>query len=557
MTTGRRLAALAAALMMLIASGTAMADAPNPLPSDEPWFMPYDEPVTAKVGVSINIAQTFPEGDSYSNNVWTRALLDQLNIKIDVAWEAPGDSDYETKLNLMIASDDLPDIIRTSNYAQFMKLYNAGKLTDLTQAYEEYMYPPVKENLMKDGGESLSWGVLDGKRMGMPYEGVDMQQVRLVWVRADWLEELGLDDPESMEDVLAIAKAFKDADPDNRIGMPFFKTVIGDGMCDIQGVANAYGAFPRIWVDDGDGGLMYGSIQPEFRTAMEIYANLYKDGYIDPAFASLDGGKVGEQLVNSQVGVIIGNSWLSSWPLNTLYDTDRVDWRVYPLPMSETIDTPLKTQTRDIKGAHVAVRAGYEHPELLFKWLSFSVAKTNDPLYAEPDKYHSDPPQVEHGFSYHMMNPLYLYYNDPMLNFDTQPHVTAAIDTGDLSHLVTAHDELQYANVKKWFDTLAAGGQPTGNDWSNHLSWYGSDSTFAIMNRYIADDSLVVNQTYGYMTETMVKEWGSLTSLENEYVTQIISGARPIEDFDEFVQTWLALGGENIIKEVNEWYKAK
>ncbi|MDR1599744.1 MAG: extracellular solute-binding protein [Oscillospiraceae bacterium] len=553
----KRLAALAVALTTLAAAGLAFAQGPNPLPADTPWFKPYEEPVTARIGASVNIAQTFPEGDSYSHNVWTRGLLEQLNINVDVVWEAPGGSDYETKLNLAIASNDLPDIILTANYAQFMKLYNAGKLADLTGLYEEYAYPVIQENLMKDGGQSLSWGVLDGKRMGMPAEGASMQQVRLVWIRADWLEELGLEEPKTMEDVLSIAKAFKDADPDNRVGMPFFKAVIGDGMCDIQGVANAYGAFPRIWIDDGEGGLKYGSIQPEFRKAIEIYADLYKDGYIDPAFASLDGGKVGEQLTTNKIGVIIGNSWLSSWPLNTLYDTDKVDWHVYPLLMSETIDTPVKTQVPDIKGAHVVVRAGYEHPELLFKWLNFSVAKTNDPLYAEPYAYHSDPPEIEHGFGYHMLNPLYVYYNDPMLNFNTQPHVTAAIDTGDLSSLTTAHDETQYANVKKWFDKVEAGEQPSGNDWNAWLSWYGPDSTFAIMNRYIADGSLVYNQTYGYFTDTMVKEWGSLTSMENEYVTQIIAGARPIEDFDEFVETWLALGGEDIIKEINEWHKAK
>lgn len=556
MTLLKRGALLAIALLLLVTAGFAMAEGPNPLPTDQPWFEKYGEQTTATVGVSINIAQTFPEGDSYSNNVWTRELLDQLNIKVDVIWEAPGGSDYETKLNLAIASDDLPDIIKAETYAQFVKLYNAGKIQDLTDAYETYTYPMVRENQMKDS-EAMSWGVFDGKRMGLPFEGVNRQQVRMVWVRADWLAELGLKEPKTMEDVIAIAKAFKDADPERRIGMPFFKKVIGDGMCDMQGIANAYGAFPRIWINDGEGGLKYGTIQPEFVKALEVYADLYAGGYIDPAFASLDGGKVGEQLTNSQIGVIIGNSWLSSWPLNTLYDTDKVNWHVYPLLMSETIDTPVKTQVPDIKGAHVVVRAGYEHPELLFKWLNFAVAKTTDPLYAEPDKYHSDPPEIEHGFGYHMMNPLYVYYNDPNLNFDTQPHVTAAIDNKDTSFLTTVHDQTQYNNVMKWFDKLAAGEQPGGNDWSAQLSWYGPDSTFAIMNRYIAEGSLVVNQTYGYMTDTMVKEWGNLTAMEDEYITQIISGARPLSDFNEFVETWHALGGDDIMKEVNEWYKAK
>lgn len=553
----RKAIAVLIGALMLVSASAAFAEPANPLPKDQPWFQPYDEPTTVRVAINVNSAQVFPEGDSYTNNVWTRALLDELNIKVEGVWEAVGGEAYETKMNLAIASDDLPDIMVLPQYLQFMKLYNAGKLEDLTPYYEEYAYPYIKENQQKDGGQALGWGVIDGKQMGMPAEGINMQQVRMVWIRADWLEESGLPEPKTLEDVIAIAKAFKDADPENRIGFPFFKVVLGDGMCDMQGVANALGAFPRIWVDDGAGGLKYGTIQPEFKNALQVYADLYAGGYIDPAFTSLDGGKVGEQLTNSQVGVIIGNSWLSSWPLNTLWDTDKVDWKVYPLLMSETVGGPVKTQTLDPKGSMVVVRKGYEHPELLFKWLNFSAAKVGDPMYADVYKFHSDPPGTEKPYGYHMFNPIYVYYNDPMVNFNTQVNVTAAIDNKDTSYLKTPHDETQYANTMQWFDKTAAGEPVTGADWSAHLSWYGPGSTFAILNKYINDGSLVVSGLTGYMTDTMVKEWGNLKSIEDEYITQIISGARPIDDFDEFVQTWMALGGEQIIKEVNEWYKSK
>lgn len=527
------------------------------LSDEERWHGAYEETVTVSVAIPTNSAMIFEEGDSYSDNVWTRALLEERNIKVETKWEAVSGEQYDTKMNLTIASDDLPDILNLSSYSQFEKLNRAGKLEDLSGYYDSYAYPLFKEHIESDGGEVLSWGTINDRLMGISVEPVNYQQTRMIWIRADWLEESGLPEPKTIEDVITIAKAFKDADPEKRWGMPFFKTVLEDGMCDMTGISNAVGAYPRTWIDDGSGGVTYGSIQPAFKEAIQIYADLFKDGYIDPAFASLDGGKVGEQLTSNQIGVIIGNSWLSSWPLNTLYDTDQVEWKNYPLLPSEKLQGDLKVQTLEPSGKMVAVRKGYEHPDALFKWLNFNVAKVDDPATAEPRKFHSSDPAGEVVWAYHMMNPLYVYWSDPMVNFNTQPHVTKAIDTGDLSNLVTPHDETQYAAVMRYFDQEKAGEQIAGSAWAAYNDWYGDDSTFAILNSYFAKDMFLVSKLAGYQTDTMVKQWGNLKTLEDQYIVEMISGSRPIDDFDEFVSTWKAMGGDKIIEEVNEWYGNK
>ena len=35
---------------------------------------------------------------------------------------------------------------------------------------------------------------------------------------------------------------------------------------------------------------------------------------------------------------------------------------------------------------------------------------------------------------------------------------------------------------------------------------------------------------------------------------QIITGEQPVDAFDEFIENWYALGGEDIVREKNEWY---
>ncbi|MDR1536981.1 MAG: extracellular solute-binding protein [Clostridiales bacterium] len=520
------------------------------------WLGKFSETVTVKLAVPTNAATEFPPGDSYSENVWTRAWLEELNIKMESLWEAvDAGGDYETKLNLSIASDDLPDIINFKTFSQFDKLLKAGKLEDLTWHYENFASDALKTNISL-AGDAIEWGkTSEGNLMGIPQKGVNYQNTRMIFIREDWLAESGLPDPKTMEDVIAIAKAFKDKDPANRLGLPFFKTVIDDGMCDIRGIANAFGAYPRAWFDDGTGALQYGTIQPEMKTAIQVYADLYAQGYIDPAFASLDGGAVGEQLTSNKIGVIIGNSWLPGWPLNTLYDTDDVNWKVFPLLPSSTLTKPFKAQTDAATGQLLGVRKGYAHPEALLKILNFSIAMTDDPETAQPLKFHSDPAFPDYG--YHMYNPIYVYWSDPMINFDTQVHVTDAIDKKDLSYLKTPHDQTQYNNTIKWFEALEAGSKPTGADWAAWISWYGEGSAFAQFNYYFANDLYFTSALTGLETDTMVKQWGNLKTIEEQYITEIVSGTRPVSDFDEFVATWKSLGGDDIIKEVNEWYKSK
>ena len=525
----------------------------------DPFFGKYEEPVTLNLAVPTNSATEWLPNESPKNNVWTRSWKEDFNVETNIMWEAidVGNSGtYEMKMNLAIASNELPDIMRLKSYSQFDKLVNAGMIEDLTSYYEKYAYPMLKENVMSGGGQELEWGKVDGKLMGFPDEGINYQGARMVFIRHDWFEKTGLPAPKTLEDVLAIAKAMQQQDPKNRFALPLMKTVVGDNFCDIVGLANAIGAYPSTWVDDGSGKLVYGSTQPQMKKALQIYADLYKQKMIDPAFASLDGGKVGEQLTGGKIGVVLGAFWIPSWPLNALWDTDGVDWDIYPLLKSVENTGDFKVQTDPPKGKMVVVRKGYEHPELLFKLLNYTVAKIYDPEKADTLKYHSDPKDPNHAaFGY---NPLYVMWGPVKTNFNTNPNVTNAIEKNDTSYLKTPHDQTQYENIKtKYLDVIAAGKKPEGAMWGVYKFFYGPNSSFGALNQYFADDSFIVTKLAGYQTPEMVRSWANLVKLEEQYIAEIIAGVKPVDDFDKFVTDWKNLGGELIEVEANNWYKTK
>ena len=84
------------------------------LPVDEEGnpgpFGKYKEPITVEIVQSINPTLPIPEGESATDNYYTRYVKENMNIDTKVKWSA-SNADYTQKLNLAIASNDLPDIL--------------------------------------------------------------------------------------------------------------------------------------------------------------------------------------------------------------------------------------------------------------------------------------------------------------------------------------------------------------------------------------------------------------------------------------------------------------
>lgn len=56
-------------------------------------------------------------------------------------------------------------------------------------------------------------------------------------------------------------------------------------------------------------------------------------------------------------------------------------------------------------------------------------------------------------------------------------------------------------------------------------------------------------------TPAMVSRKAELDKLRNNTFLSMVMGETPVSDFDKFVEQWKAQGGDEIAKEVNEWYQ--
>lgn len=520
--------------------------------ADDGPFGKYDPPIEVSFvrdlsDVVENNVLGVLKDETIDNNRWTRLYEDELGIKIKYDWIVKGNStsdQYLQKINVTLASGDLPDVIPV-NATQLKQLADSDQIEDMTELYEKYASPFTKKVLSEEGTSVFDAATFDGKLMAIPQLESSMERAMYLWIRTDWLDRLGLQPPKTMADVLAISKAFTENDPDGNgkkdtFGLGLTKALWGGAM-GLEGFMAGYNAYPNIWVEDASGKLVFGSIQPEVKKALQVLQNMAKNGEIDPEFGVKDGGKVSEQISAGKIGMEYGEQWNSIWPLQLNRDNDpNAQWQAFPIvsESGETPKVPLKFSTTRF----FAVKKGAAHPEAVIKMFNLHLEK-NWGETAEFDKYFA-PPEAE---SVWQLSPVTPY--PVKKNVDAFRAIDAARKAGDFSTLTG-----EAKTIQEKLEAYAAGSTEGFALWG----WeriYGEEGSMGIADQYDKNNQFLREKFVGAPTPTMVERKATLEKLQNEAFVKIILG-EPIDKFDQFVADWKKLGGDQITREVNEWYES-
>ncbi|CAM4224596.1 putative aldouronate transport system substrate-binding protein [Paenibacillus endophyticus] len=513
-------------------------------------FVKYDPPIEVSFvrhlsDVVENNVLGVLKDETLENNRWTRVYEEELGIKIVNDWVVKGDitsDQYLQKINVTLASGDLPDFIPV-NATQLKQLADSGQIEDVTELYNKYASPALKEALLQEGSSPFDAVTLDGKLMAIPMVEASIERSMFIWIRTDWMKKLGLQPPKTMADVLAISKAFTEKDPDGNgqpdtFGLGFTKSLWGGAM-GLEGFMAGYNAFPNIWVEDASGGLVYGSVQPEVRTALQALQAMSKGGQVDPEFGIKDGSKVSELIAGGKIGMQYGEQWNSIYPLQLNKNVDtNAQWQAFPI-VTESGDMakiPLKFST----ARFYAVKKGVEHPEALIKLFNMHLEK----IWGETGDfgYYFAPPEAESVWQLSPVTPYPL-----KKNVEAFRAIDAARKAGDMSTLTGEAKTIQ-EKMESYYSGSKEGFAVWG--WERI---YSEEGSMGITDQYDKNNQFLLEKFVGAPTPTMVERKATLEKLQNEVFVKIILGD-PIETFDKFVEDWKKLGGEQITKEVNEWY---
>lgn len=503
----------------------------------------YDPPIQVNAVRGINASYKLNPGEAYDNNVWTKGYEQELGIQLKYKWIVDN-TQYEQKIGLNLSSGDLPDLFAV-NAKDFNSLAANGAIADLTDAYNKYASPLLKSVIEADpkSFQALHYG---GKLMALGQPGNLSENVQMIWIRDDWLQNVGLAAPKTMDDVLKIAEAFSKKDPDKNgkddtYGLGLTKDLFIGGFSDLMGFANGYHAYPNIWIKDSSGKLVYGNVQPEMKTVLASLQTMYKAGLLDKEFGVKDGAKVSELTTAGKIGMEFGAFWNPGWPLGDNKKADpNAEWRAYPIVSADS--QPALGAVSVGVGSYVVANKKFANPEALIKLANYSMEKGyGQSAAAEYNKY------MMGDDGRQLFDLAFLSLFPVSKNVDIMHAVSDAIQKKDGSKL-RGEDKNTFESAMKWLDQKESGGWVHYNVFGS-----GADSAMAVIEGYKNKNAMKVNEFYGPPTPTMVDKKATLDKLEAEAFTKIIIGGS-LDGFDEFVGKWHKLGGDDMITEVNDWY---
>ena len=307
----------------------------------------------------------------YDNNPVLNLMQENAGIKIN--WETMSDSLGE-QVGIRITGGDLPDALQAVGFSNYDlgRYGRGGTFIDLTPYVTDpeimpnlsailEKYPKIKAAITQDDGKI--YGLPAAEMMGTGATGAEedysihsIQQFSMI--NKAWLDDLGLDVPETVEELKAALQAFKDndmahkmygADPGSTIPMSFGF----DEWCWGQNIFYAPFGLTN-WSDvcmdlrlTKDKEVVFDCVSDEYRDAITYYHDWYADGLIDVEVFSQEANQYLAKGAQGYLGVA---TW---WEINEMMGEHAADY-VYLPPLKG----PDGKCTVYIKSAGSAVNSG-------------------------------------------------------------------------------------------------------------------------------------------------------------------------------------------------------
>ena len=511
-----------------------------PVP-DGPWNTPYATPVHITSVSGVGNDWVFENGDSMDDNPWTRAWKDDLNIEVTWDWLDVGSSQYDTKLNMAIASKSLPDAF-ACNYVQYRQMKAAGLLLDITDAYNKYASPRIRD-YEKTDPDTIKITTDGGKIYAVPryYYGV-IDNPRDLWVRKDWYEEAGSPAIKTVADFEDLAKTFMSAHGGYGLGVSntlewLFMT---GPMFDVY-LGNPHNAGnPYFWYKDDSGKIKIGEVHPNFKAALENWARWFEEGIISPDFANMDDNKVNEDIVNSKTGMQPYWQW-QGWlnGPNLVGATGSDNAYMIPLPFPTLDGSQVMGVVGFPNGTNLCVSADCKNPGAFMKLISYTDYVMFDPntkLTEEQFKGFTDGQREHAPGTFEIIDPL-----ADMVQFE---HVLHALQTGDESELFTAGMQKKYGDSVNWIKNKDPGG----------LGAYlqqGFEGCAYFNSKFLLDNNFTVKTDMWGPPPEAFDQTANTNDIISMGVTKIIMGAEPLSYYDTMISDWYAGGGQILEDAVN------
>lgn len=288
-----------------------------------------------------------------AEDVILQGLNEALNINLTLTGVA---TEYAQQVNVRIAGGNYPDCFANPGRSYFVQYANDGVLMNISP------YDSQIPHFLKMNPDAEKLGVLEGNRYAMATNlGINYGAY---YIRKDWLDKLGLDVPESLDEYMAVCKAFTEQDPD------------GNGKKDTYGFsANGQGGLATFFTAFGvgrpgdlfvqDGKLMVSHESERSKEAIAWLKDFLASGVVDPNIIAIKkDAEVRQKMAQQMVGLV----W-SSWPAMRKPNFAKELNSVNPDSEWLRIDPPIGPHGDQLNGVHstLGARIYYSVPSVLEK----------------------------------------------------------------------------------------------------------------------------------------------------------------------------------------------
>ncbi len=355
---------------------------------------------------------------------------------VHVNWQVVDAASAQEQFGLMLASGEYPDIIRdcgTYYPGGTEKGVQDGVLVDLTDVAEKYMpnytalrtsIPELEKDTVTDEGKIV------GTRTITSYFG-DIRGER-VWagmaLRGDWLDELGLEVPRTIDDWDKVLTAFKENYPECEAPL-----MIGTNGYDyFSHFLSAYGVLGEFY-KDGDT-VKYGPLEDGYKQWLTLFHDWYERGLIDPNFMtnSADMASPADYIGTGKAGAGVQLWGLTSDVLKTQGYTTDEDFNLVATssPVLKEGDTPeIGFNTSALVKEEVGISTSTKDLELACRYLDFWYSNESmllNTLGIEGESY-----TVDADGTYHLTDAMQAMIDEGKVNTRAEAVYTYTLGTAD------------------------------------------------------------------------------------------------------------------------------
>ncbi|MEK8132218.1 extracellular solute-binding protein [Paenibacillus filicis] len=233
----------------------------------------------------------------------------QKRTGVQLKFIQPPANQAKEALNVLLASGDLPDMIEYE-WNQFpggaVKAIKDGYIMRLNELIDQHApnlkkylseHPDIDKQIKTDDGSYYVFPFIRGDDLLRTYQGPI--------IRKDWLDELGLPMPSTIDEWYTVLKAFKEKKgaeaPLTFLGVPHTLFGVEGG-----GFVGAFGVKKGFYLDQGR--VKFGAAEEGYRQFLMTFRKWYAEGLIDKNIATVDTKTMDANMISGRSGATIWNA---------------------------------------------------------------------------------------------------------------------------------------------------------------------------------------------------------------------------------------------------------